>query len=73
MYGAPNSAYDLEFFADEASGQTYLGSTVVTTDRTGLALIRFYVPTRPKTTVFTATATSAAFNTSEFSDGVPLS
>lgn len=77
MYGAPNSTYLLEFFASDptgpgvpAGGQVYLGTAAVTTDRTGVALVRFYTPTRPATTLFTATATSAAGNTSPFSDAV---
>jgi hypothetical protein len=79
LRAAPNSTYRVEFFGTEGAGltgspqgQTLLGSTTLTTDARGVALIRFPVPTQTSTTVFTATATDAANNTSSFSDGVPV-
>jgi hypothetical protein len=80
LFSTPNSIYHVEFFANNSvlpsrasGGQTYLGSTTVTTDRRGIAPIRFVVPTQSTTAFFTATATSAANNTSAFSNGVPRS
>jgi CSLREA domain-containing protein len=69
------SAFTLEFFANAAcdasgygEGQTYLGTTSVTTDASGNASfgpLAFAVPAGQ--TVITSTATDAAGNTSEFS------
>ncbi len=80
MFGAPDSTYQIEFFANTpigpsraSGGQTFLDSTTVTTNGRGVALIRFPVPTQSRRAFFTATATSPAHNTSAFSDGVPRS
>ncbi len=78
LQGAPGSTYQVEFFAtsranasNPAQGQTYLGSITATTNNRGLARFRFLPPPQPRFTVFTATATSAASDSSSFSPGVP--
>lgn len=78
LFAAPNSDYHLEFFADPAAGlsgppqgQTFLGSSTVTTNNRGMALIRFFVPAPSRPVRFTATATSARHDTSPFSNAVP--
>jgi hypothetical protein len=48
-------------------GKTFLGSTDVTTDGAGHATFSSSVPTLPAGQAVTATATSAAGDTSEFS------
>ncbi|MFI4953619.1 MAG: Ig-like domain repeat protein [Burkholderiales bacterium] len=70
-----NSAFTLEFFANAAcdasgygEGQTFIGTTTVTTDASGNASfgpLNFPAPTGQS--VITSTATDAAGNTSEFS------
>jgi len=82
MYGEPSSVYELEFFSAPTldpsgfgEGQTYLGTTTVTTDASGIVTynVMFSLSLAPGT-VITATATSADNNTSEFSGpyGDPL-
>lgn len=71
---APSTAYRIELFSNGfgdpsgfGEGQTFLGSTVVTTDGSGHATfgpMTFTV--LPAQTVFTATATDPANDTSEF-------
>lgn len=75
LNSAPNQRYRLEFFASPAGdpsgfgeGMSYLGTTDVRADATGLA--RFDVPLtglQPSDRVITATATDPKRNTSEFS------
>ncbi|HEX7471092.1 MAG TPA: right-handed parallel beta-helix repeat-containing protein [Verrucomicrobiae bacterium] len=70
----------LEFFATPnwdaagiAEGQTFLGSTNVTTDASGDATFNAVFATVPATNLLvTATATDAAGNTSEFSAGIAI-
>jgi trimeric autotransporter adhesin len=66
-----NTKFTIEFFGNDsnsASGRTYLGSTKVTTNGSGLASYSF--TTLSSSTYFTATATSPTNNTSEFSNSV---
>jgi hypothetical protein len=70
----PNASYRVELFGAAAcdasgfgEGQTYLGSTNVTTDAAGFAGILADLPTTSPGAFVTATATDAAGNTSEFS------
>jgi CSLREA domain-containing protein len=70
-----NTAYEIDFFSSPeldstnlGEGQTYLGSTTVTTNGTGVVPIDFNLPMDlPNGTIITSTATDAAGNTSEFS------
>ena len=78
LVAAPNHTYVIEFFANTtvipsraASGQIPLSPpSTVTTNDSGIALIRFNGPAQPTRSFFTATATSAANNTSVFSNPV---
>lgn len=74
----PRATYHIEFFANTsrdpsgaAEGQLFLGAIDARTNGRGLAQIRFAVPTAPRTTFYTATATSASNNTSAFSNPIP--
>ena len=78
LMSAPNSNFLIQFFANNSvdpsrspAGRTFLGSETVQTNGRGVALIRFAVPTPAGRPYFTTTATSAARNTSAFSNGVP--
>jgi uncharacterized protein (TIGR02145 family) len=70
--------YKLEFFANKVAdntgygeGQTYLGSTTVTTNSAGNATFAVTLPTLAKYgDVITATATNPSGNTSEFSEAI---
>ncbi len=69
-----NTAYRLEFFANatidssgNGGGQSFLGSTTVTTDANGNASINMSVPQIPAGWRVTSTATDPNGNTSEFS------
>jgi CSLREA domain-containing protein len=72
-----NTSFTLEFFANSAAdpscfgeGQTFIGSTNVTTDGSGNASINVTFPTGvPLGQVITSTATDPNGNTSEFSGG----
>ena len=76
----PNTTFALEFFAsapwdasDVAEGQTYLGSTSLTTDVSGNGAFAVALPTSvPSSYLITATATDPAGNTSAFSAGLPI-
>jgi parallel beta-helix repeat protein len=70
LTGAPYSPYHIELFANTPDGQTYLGSKTVYTNSQGVATFSGTLWNRPSSTVYTATATSAARNTSSFSNGV---
>lgn len=74
LNSSPNTAFTIEFFANVAAdpsgsgeGQTYLGSTTVTTGADCNAAFSFAFPDNPGQPVITATATDPAGNTSEFS------
>jgi hypothetical protein len=71
LTGTPNTAYVIEFFANDASepsGRSYIGSQVVSADATGSAAFAFFGPLPPTGSPFvTATATDPNNNTSEFS------
>ncbi|HEY9668863.1 MAG TPA: filamentous hemagglutinin N-terminal domain-containing protein, partial [Coleofasciculaceae cyanobacterium] len=69
LNSTPNTTYRLEFFASSTSdqGQTFLGSTTVTTDSTGLANFSADVSAIPAGQVVTATSTNLITgSTSEF-------
>jgi hypothetical protein len=79
LTSTPNTAFTLDFFANSTyglggfgQGQTYLGSTTVTTDASGNANFSFTAALVPGETVLTATATDPNNNTSEFSHGLSL-
>src|SRR5262249_17387714 len=70
----PNQQFRIEFFANTAcdgsgfgEGQTFIGSTSITTDAYGDANINAMLPLTPPGQFITATATSATNDTSEFS------
>lgn len=74
--GAPNSTFQVEFFSSTTAdssgfgeGQTFLGTTTITTDATGNAIVSY---THPQAIavgqVISATVTDAVGNTSEFSN-----
>ncbi len=72
--GAANATFTIEFFASDAGdasgfgeGETYLGSTTVSTDGSGSASFTFAAPVLAGGTALSATASDAAGNTSEFS------
>ena len=77
LVSAPNSTYHVEFFVNTsvapshaASGQTLVGSATVITNSRGIGTIAFVGPNTSMKAFFTATATSAANNTSAFSNSV---
>lgn len=70
LQSAPNQKYHLEFFSSgyPGSGGFFLGFINITTDPGGAATVVFSSAPWPSTNhIFTATATDAAGNTSEFS------
>ena len=81
--GAASTTFDLDFFANPAcsnfpreflEGQTYLGTTPVTTDGSGNAAIDVTFPVATETGVrISATATDPEGNTSEFSQRIIFS
>ena len=80
----PSASYTLEFFANHSlntagfgEGEVYLGSTSVTTGPTGNVSFSFSAPANPlgdgsTSAYFTATATNASGQTSEFSQALAL-
>ena len=71
LNSTPNSGFTIQFFADSRSlttpGQTYLGSTAVTTDANGDAQFSVRFPIADGNVFINATATNAANgDTSEF-------
>lgn len=73
----PNNDYHIEFFENYTGdtshygeGNTFIGSTDVTTDASGNATFSFVGPSTPDFAVITATATDTAGNTSEFSKDI---
>jgi len=75
LNSAPSTTFTLEFFANSVGdpsgngeGQTFIGSTTVTTDASCNAAFTFVAAAAPAgQDFFTATATDPAGNTSEFS------
>jgi parallel beta-helix repeat protein len=75
LNSAPNATFTLDFYASASGdpsgfgqGQTYLGSTTVTTDASGNASFQTTVPAAPDgENAIAATATAAGGDTSEFS------
>ncbi|HVX13888.1 MAG TPA: DUF4214 domain-containing protein [Pirellulales bacterium] len=75
LTSAANTTYTVEFFANPAGtsqGQTYLGTTTVTTGAGGVADFNVTLPSAltANEPVVTATATDPANNTSAFSNAV---
>jgi uncharacterized repeat protein (TIGR01451 family) len=78
LAGVPLTTYTIQFYASTAAdpngkveGQTYLGSTTVTTDNTGLGNINASLSAPiPSGLLVTATATDPNGNVSEFSAAV---
>jgi parallel beta-helix repeat protein len=77
LHAEPNTSHTVEFFASPArdasgygEGATYLGFATITTDAAGNAAGRVTVDRAEAGAWVTATATSAAGNTSEFSAAV---
>ncbi len=78
LTAAPSTTYTIQFYASNgadaakfAEGQTYLGSTTVTTNGSGQVNISFAVPAPiPSGQLVTATATDPSGNVSEFSPEV---
>lgn len=76
----PNTTFTLEFFANSAcdpsgfgEGQTFIGSTTVTTDGSCNGSFNVTLPVSvPSGQIITATATDPAGNTSEFSQCVQV-
>ena len=73
LHSAANATYRLEFFANAScdasgngEGQTYLGTTNVTTNASGDVTFKFATPISTGQYA-TATATDSGNNTSEFS------
>lgn len=70
LNSTPDSKFTLQFFADSRNlaqpGQTYLGSTNVTTDATGNAPFSVQFPISDGNVFINATATSATGDTSQF-------
>ena len=79
----PSTTFDLDFYSNSAcvphphdflQGRTYLGSTQVTTDGSGVAAIDVTLtPTIQPGEQVSATATDPSGNTSEFSQRMPFS
>ena len=76
LNSAANTAYRLEFFANESvdesgfgEGQFYIGFTNVTTDANGNASFELTLPAPATAASISATATDPDGNTSEFSAG----
>lgn len=71
LQSSPSTKFEIQFFANyenQPSGDIYLGQVAVWSDSNGLATFNFTAPEPPEgATYFTATATDADFNTSEFS------
>jgi len=78
LNAAPSATFNLDFFVKSTSdptgygqGKTYLGSTSVTTDATGAATFTITFTNVPAgQNIFSATATDASGNTSEFAKDV---
>jgi hypothetical protein len=70
LNSTPNTQFTIQFFADSRNltrpGQTYLGSTSVTTDGNGDAAFSVNFPISDDNVFINATATSASGDTSEF-------
>lgn len=77
MQSTPNSQFTIELFGNatnDASGRDYLGSTSVQTNAAGVADFSITASQLPAgVQYFTATATSLANNTSEFSNSLNFS
>ncbi len=83
LHSTPSTEFDIDFYANPAcsnfpreflEGQTYIGSTQVTTDATGLAPIDMTLPVAVEAGArISATATDPAGKTSEFSQRIPFS
>ncbi len=79
LNGSPGVSYDIELFASPVSGPahqgaTFLSSTVVTADSTGLVTFSVALEDFPQGAAVTATATDLQTgDTSEFSNSAPAS
>lgn len=76
LNSAPNTVFSLDFYStavpdgsNHGEGETYIGSTIVTTDAVGnAAFLAAFTQNTPVGHFITATATDPAGNTSEFSE-----
>ena len=86
LQSRPNASFTIEFFANHSlnaagfgEGEVYIGSTAAVTGPNGVVTFSFVVPTSnplgdgSTSAYFTATATNAAGQTSEFSQALQLS
>lgn len=79
LSASPGTTFEVQFFASGAAdpsgfgeGETYLGSLSVTTSAGGSALFTASLPAIPLGNVVSATATSPAGDTSEFSNALAV-
>ena len=80
LNSSPNASFTVELFSNLAAdatgygqGQTFVASVMVNTDASGNGSFRLTLPTRiPPGRLLTATATSSANDTSEFSQAAPV-
>jgi len=85
LHSTPSTTFDIDFYANPAcsnfprefeEGQTFLGTSPVTTDGSGTAAIDVVLPIATETgarIAMTATSQAAGSNTSEFSQRLPFS
>jgi hypothetical protein len=68
----PSNTFTIELFASdvsEAGGRYFVGTTIVKTDKNGLATFTYNAATPPRGAIY-ITATNSKNNTSEFSNAV---
>ena len=79
LTGAAGQTFTIQFFSNTATdpssygqGQTYVGSTTVTTDSSGNAKFTFVAPSNLGGQLMSATATDSTGDTSEFAKDIPV-